>query len=132
MGGAIAEVRQARRGAADLHVELSDGDGLADLVKGPSAGKYCKGVGKGDLAGLGKARRHRGHISLCNPHLKVALGIGGLEIFSHSGSAQIGIQDHQVLIFFSELYKRTAVSLSLICISHITSSFPQASSDRAC
>ena len=69
----ITEIRHARRGTHDLHVQLRDRNALTNLVIGATRRKHRKAVGEGNLPRQTQARRKAGHVRLGNAHLKVPL-----------------------------------------------------------
>ena len=99
-------------GAADLHVELGVGNGVADLLIGPACTEHGKGGAEGDQPHGGQACTDVHHVALGNAAVEEAVGIGGLEIFGHGSAGQVGVQDDDLVIGSAQLYKSLAVSFT--------------------
>ena len=99
-------------GAADLHVELGIGDGVADLFIGPSCAEHSKRRAEGNQPHGRQACGDVHHVRLGNAAVEEALGIGGLEMLGHSGAGQVGVQHHHLLIGGAQLYQSLAVGFT--------------------
>ena len=99
-------------GAADLHVELGIGDGVADLFIGPSCAEHSKRRAEGNQPHGRQACGDVHHVRLGNAAVEEALGIGGLEMLGHGGAGQVGVQHHHLLIGGAQLYQSLAVGFT--------------------
>ena len=101
MAAAVLTQGDAGVGHAELHVEAGVADAVADLVKA-AAGKDGKGAGKGNKAHGGQTGGHVDHVGLGNAGIEEALrelvGKGG----GHGSVGQVGIQNHNFLVFFAQ------------------------------
>src|SRR5450631_2981619 len=118
MGLAIAEVGKSGAGSADADRKVGNADGVAELIVRSSGGKHSKRMNERNHSGEGEAGRGRGHVLFRDSHLEVPIRKLGLEHGGLRGLAEVSLEGHNALIFFTQPYQAGSIGKSQVWRSH--------------
>lgn len=99
-------------GGTDLHVQVRITNGVAHLLESPSGSKHGEGRSKGHQSGGGETRCHADHVGFRNAAVEVPFRESLLEGSSFGGTGQVGIQNHQIFMFRTQLGQCLAVAVT--------------------
>ena len=102
MGRAVTEIGQPRTGSADFDIQFGNGDGLPKLIVGTPGSEDGKRTDERYFSGQCQSGGCRCHILLGDAHLEKPLRISVLEQNRHGGFTQIGFQNDNILVVFSQ------------------------------
>ena len=106
--GAVGAHGDARVRGADLDVEPGVAHGIADLLPAAAGAEHGERGREHRAAGEGEPGGHTDHVLLGDAHVHQAIGIGGAQLAGGGGSAQVGVDGHDVHALVDQLHQGLA------------------------